>query len=478
MSAVMAESSVAHLRVPPQAIDAEQNVLGALLLVPTAFARVADLLTEQDFYRRDHQLIYRAICDLNAAGKGETADWCVVGDWFVAMGLSEQVANGAYLVELSSNTASAANVRAYAEIVRDRSIQRQLIDIGTETVNAGFDPNGRDTSELLALAAQRINALSGNAKVGGPVDMRTVAGEWFEKLQRRADGADAALGLLTPWGDFNRITSGLHPGDLMILAGRPSMGKSAVAINLSVAAALAGKRGMYFSLEMTSASIFNRGVAALGNVPLKWLRKPEDCDESDAYWPRVSGAVTQLRNAPLLLDETPAITQQMIEARAMREHQRKPLDFIVVDHIHLIPLPGKTKEATEVGHISATLKSVAKRLNVPVIALAQLNRSVESRPDKRPRMSDLRESGAIEQDADLIVFVYRDDYYAQQENRTSNAPEVVELVVAKQREGETGSVYLRNRLGFGRVDEFPDYQPTPISNAKPTTGWGKERATQ
>ena len=145
----------------------------------------------------------------------------------------------------------------------------------------------------------------------------------------------------------------------------------------------------------------------------------------------------------------------------------------MVDHIHLIPLPGKTKEATEVGHISATLKSVAKRLNVPVIALAQLNRSVESRPDKRPRMSDLRESGAIEQDADMIVFVYRDDYYAQQENRTSNAPEVVELIVAKQREGETGSVYLRNRLGFGRVDEFPDYHPTPITDAKPKGGWGR-----
>lgn len=466
------------LRQPPTAIDAEQNVLGALLLVPTAFARVADLLVEADFFRRDHQAIYRAIVELNASGKGETADWCVVGDWFAAMGMADMVANGAYLVELSANTASAANVRAYAEIVRDKSIQRQLIDIGTETANAGFQPDGRDTSELLALAAQRINALSGNAKVGGPVEMRAIAGVWFEKLQQRAGETSAPQGLLTPWGDFNRITSGLQPGDLMILAGRPSMGKSAVAINVAVAAALAGKRGMYFSLEMTSDSIFNRGVAALGNVPLKWLRKPDDSDDSETYWPRISEAVVQLRSAPLLIDETPAITQQMIEARAMREHQRKPLDFIAVDHIHLIPLPGKTKEATEVGHISATLKAIAKRLNLPVIALAQLNRSVEARPDKRPRMSDLRESGAIEQDADLIVFVYRDDYYAQQENRQSKAPEVVELIVAKQREGETGSVYLRNRLGFGRVDEFPDYDPAPITESKPKSGWGKERAAQ
>ena len=247
---------VDQLRVPPQSIEAEQAVLGGLMLAPDAYDRVADRLNEEDFYRRDHQLIYRAICELNAAGKGETADWCVVGDWFVAMGLSEQVANGSYLVDLSSNTASAANVRAYAEIVRDKAIQRQLIAIGTETANAGFDPAGRDTSELLALAAQRINALSGNAKVGGPVDMHTVAGEWFEKLQRRADGADATHGLLTPWGDFNRITSETFtPAGSAILRSQPFVPSATRAPVAFSAAAWKGS-------QITQASTFLLSNAA------------------------------------------------------------------------------------------------------------------------------------------------------------------------------------------------------------------------
>lgn len=474
MSAVMHDARIEQLRQPPQSIDSEQSVLGGLMLDPKALAYVADLLTDADFYRRDHQLIYRAIREL--ADKDTPYDAVTLGEWFESNGLAEQVAGGAYLVELASTVPSAANIRAYAEIVRDKAVLRRMIDLGTEMVNNGFQPEGRDTPELLAHAAQGINALAGNAKVGGPATMRTLANVWFEALQRRAANPTQHMGLLTPWGDFNRLTSGLQAGDLVILAGRPSMGKSAVAINIAVAAALAGKRGMYFSLEMTGESIFNRATAALGNVPLSWLRNPMDGEDSEMYWSRVGDAVRQLRDADLLTDESPALNKDQIAARVEREHRRKPLDFIMVDHIHLMPLPGKTKEATEVGQITATLKAVAKKCGVPVIALAQLNRSLEQRANKRPVMADLRESGAIEQDADLVVFVYRDDYYAKAENRVSSAPDVVELIVAKQREGETGTVYLRNRLGFGRVDEMPEsYTPPPPREIKVKSGWGRQR---
>jgi replicative DNA helicase len=467
------DSNVEHLRQPPCAIDSEQAVLGGMMLSAAALLKVMDMLAPEDFYRRDHQLIYRAILEL--AEKDHPFDAVTLGDWFDAQGIAEQIAGGAYLIELASTTPSAANVVAYAEIVRDKSTQRKLICVGTEMVNDAFHPGGRDVRELLSSAVTAVNALSGNSRVGGPANMKTIAGIWFEKLQQRRENPEQHMGLLTPWADFNNLVSGFQPGDLVILAGRPSMGKSAIAINVAVAASLAGKRGMYFSLEMSNDSIFNRGVAALGEVPLSWLRTPSDTSESEMYWARVGEAVKRLRNSPLLIDETPAVSAAQVYARAKREHMRQPLDFIVVDHIHLMPLPGKTKEATEVGHITATLKKLGKETGVPVIALAQLNRGLEARASKRPVMADLRESGAIEQDADVVIFVYRDDYYAQAENRQSAAPDVVELIVAKQREGETGTVYLKNKLGFGRVDEMREgYEPPARREIKTKTGWGRK----
>lgn len=461
----------------PRAIEAEQAVLGGLLVSGDAFAKVSDLLTEGDFFRHDHRLIYRAVSDLHASATDVAAvDWVTVESWFSANGELDAVGNGGYLVELASGTASAANVRAYAEVVRNAALLRKMIEFGEQVVKAGLEPGGKGPHELLAEASQKLAQLSGGAKVGGAKTMRELGMDWMHALVQRAEAPDRHMGLLTPWGDFNRLTCGLKPGDLMVLAGRPSMGKSAVAINLAVAASLAGKRGLYFSLEMTGESIFNRAVAALANVPLAWLRKPDDSDDAETYWPRIESAVSQLRAAPLLTDESASLTQEQIVARVMREHQRAPLDFIAVDHIHLMQLPGKTKEATEMGDITRSLKAVAKRCGVPVIALAQLNRSLEARPDKRPKMADLRESGAIEQDADLIVFVYRDDYYAQQEGRESRAPGIVELIVAKQREGETGTVYLRNQLGFGRVDELKEpWVPEQAAQHFKTSSWGRKK---
>lgn len=460
-------------RVPPQSIEAEQAVLGGLMLAPDALTRIADWIKSEDFYRRDHQLIYRAVCEL--AAKSCPYDAVTLGEWFEAQGLSEQVAGGAYLVELASTTPSAANITAYAEIVVDKAKLRQLIDLGSIIVNAGFQPKGRDTRDLIAEAQHAIARLAGHPRAGGVKTMTEVAQRWFADLQRRYDQKGGLCGLATPWAKFNAITGGLMPGDLIVLAGRPGMGKSAVAINIATANALSGKRVLFFNLEMTDVSIFNRCIASIMDVPLQWLRHPaDDTAESETYWARVAEGVRRMRGAGLLIDDTPSLTCEQIVVRARREHLHQPVDLIVVDHMHLMPLPGKTRETVEIGANTRDLKALGKELGCPVIALSQLNRGVEARPNKRPVMRDLRESGSIEQDADLIVFVYRDDYYAEQEGRESEYPGLIELNIAKQREGVTGRVWGRSRLDVGRIDDC-DEPPSPMC---PPTPHRPTRATK
>lgn len=442
--------NVESLRVPPQDIAAEQAVLGGLMLDNKALAKVQDWLAEADFYRRDHQLIYRAI--LRQAEQQKPFDALTLGDWFAAQGLAEHVAGGAYLVELHGGTPSSANLTAYAEIVAEKSRMRGLIGLGTEIVNAGFQPAGRDSREIVAEAARELAGMSDGRRVVGAKGMKEVGRTWFAELQRRYEDKGGLLGLPTPWAKFNTLTAGLQAGHLIVVAGRPSMGKSAWAVNVATANALSGKRVLFLNLEMTDAAIYNRAVASIMDVPLEWLRKPND--EQD-YWPRVGEAVHQLNTADLLIDDSPGMRRESIIARARREHMRKPLDMLIVDHLHLIPLPGKTRETVEIGEITRDLKGLAKELGIPVVLLSQLNRAVDSRTgSKRPVMSDLRESGNIEQDADLIVFLYRDDYYAAREERASEYPGLVEIIVAKQREGETGKVWARDSLAYGRIDDF------------------------
>jgi len=448
------DSRVEQLRVPPYSTEAEQNVLGAIMLVPGAMSKVADMLEEGDFYRRDHQLIFRALVELS--GKDIPTDSVTVGEWFESNGLGEQVAGGAYLVELASNTASAANIEAYAEIVKDKARLRQLIDLGTGMVNAGFMPEGRDTREILSDAMRDLTALNGSLRVPGAKGMREVGGAWFEALQNRFSGGPA--GIITPWGKFNQIIGGLQAGDLGIVAARPSMGKSAFACNIALSAGMSGNRTMIFSMEMTAASIYNRWVASLMGVPLKWLRDP--AGEGD-YWPQAVEGVKRIRDAELIVDDSAGLTWQAVCSRARREHLRRPLKLVIVDHAHIMRLPGKTRADIELGDVSRELKALAKELDVPVILLAQLNRSVEKRENKRPIMSDLREAGGFEQDADWIMFLYRDDYYAEQLGRASENPGLAEAIIAKQREGETGRVWLKSMLHLGRFDECED-EPAPV----------------
>jgi len=444
------DSRIEQLRVPPQSIEAEQAVLGGLMLAPDAFDRIADLLTDNDFYRRDHQLIYRAIREL--AERSRPYDAVTLGEWFESQGLAEQVAGGAYLVELASTTPSAANITAYAEIVRDKAVLRQLIDVGTNIVNDGFQPEGRDSSELLAKAEQEVFAIA-EAGARGRSDFTSVhkaLSEAFDVLQTRYASGGSVTGLPTGYTEFDDMTAGLQPTDLVILAARPSMGKTTLALNMAEYAAMRTKKTVaVFSMEMSASQLALRLISSVGRVNATRLRTGQLEDED---WSRVTSAIRMLREVKVFIDDTPALSPEVLRSKARRLKREHDLGLIVIDYLQLMAVPGNQENrATEISEISRSLKALAKELNVPVIALSQLNRSLETRTDKRPVMADLRESGAIEQDADLIVFIYRDDYYNKE-----NSPDkgLAEIIIGKQRNGPTGSIKLKFFGEYTRFDNL------------------------
>ena len=442
-----AEQRVDQLRVPPQSIEAEQAVLGGLMLAPDAYDRVADQIVEEDFYRRDHQLIYRAIRDL--AEKSRPFDAVTLGEWFDSQGLSEQVAGGAYLIELASTTPSAANITAYAEIVRDKAVMRKLIEVGTEIVNDGFQPDGRDSGEILAKAEQQVFAIA-EAGARGRTDFTPVTkalSEAFDVLQTRYASGGAVTGLATGYTEFDEMTAGLQPTDLLILAARPAMGKTTLALNMAEYAAFRSKKAVaIFSMEMSASQLALRLISSVGRVNAQRLRSGQLEDED---WSRVTSAIRQLREAKIFIDDTPGLSPEVLRAKSRRLKREHDLGLIVIDYLQLMSVPGNSENrATEISEISRSLKHLAKELNLPVIALSQLNRSLEQRADKRPVMADLRESGAIEQDADVIIFIYRDDYYNKE---TSPDKGLAEVIIGKQRSGPTGSLKLKF---FGEYTPF------------------------
>jgi replicative DNA helicase len=444
------DASVAQLRIPPQSIEAEQAVLGGLMLAPDAYDRVADRLTEEDFYRRDHQLIYRAICQL--AEKSKPYDAVTLGEWFDSNGFAEQVAGGAYLVELASTTPSAANIAAYAAIVRDKSILRQLIDAGTGIVNDAFLPEGRDSDEILQAAEQVVFAI-GEQRAQGRADFLPVGramADAFDVLQARYEAGGAVTGLATGYTEFDEMTAGLQPTDLVILAARPAMGKTTLALNIAEAAALRGKKTVaVFSMEMSASQLSLRLISSVGRINATRLRTGQLEDED---WSRVSSAIRLLKTTQIFIDDTPGLSPEALRAKARRLKREHGLGLIVVDYLQLMAVPGNTENrATEISEISRSLKGLAKELNVPVIALSQLNRSLETRADKRPVMADLRESGAIEQDADMIVFIYRDEYYNKEASPDQG---LAEIIIGKQRSGPTGSFKLRFFGEYTRFDNL------------------------
>ena len=445
-----AEQPIDQLRVPPQSVEAEQAVLGGLMLAPDAYDRVADQLVEEDFYRRDHQLIYRAIREL--AERSRPFDAVTLGEWFDSQGLSEQVAGGAYLIELATTTPSAANIAAYAEIVRDKAVMRKLIEVGTEIVNDGFQPDGRDSSEILSKAEQQVFAIA-EAGARGRTDFTPVTkalSEAFDVLQTRYANGGAVTGLPTGYTEFDEMTAGLQNTDLLILAARPAMGKTTFALNIAEHVAFRTKKAVaVFSMEMSASQLALRLISSVGRVNAQRLRSGQLEDED---WARVTGAIRQLREVKIFIDDTPGLSPDVLRAKSRRLKREHDLGLIVIDYLQLMSVPGNQENrATEISEISRSLKHLAKELNLPVIALSQLNRSLEQRADKRPVMADLRESGAIEQDADIIIFIYRDDYYNKE---TSPDKGLAEVIIGKQRSGPTGSLKLKFFGEYTRFDNL------------------------
>lgn len=444
------DSRIEQLRVPPQSVEAEQAVLGGLMLAPEAFDRIADHLVEGDFYRRDHQLIYRAIREL--AEKSRPFDAVTLGEWFESQGLVEQVAGGAYLIELASTTPSAANIVAYADIVRDKAILRHLIEVGTSIVNDGFQPDGRDSSEILSKAEQEVFAIAEAGSRGRTdfVPVNTAMAEAFDVLQTRYANGGGITGLPTGYTEFDEMTAGLQPTDLVILAARPAMGKTTLALNIAEYAAIKTRKAVaVFSMEMSASQLALRLISSNGRVNATRLRTGQLEDED---WSRVTSAIRMLKETKIFIDDTPALSPDVLRAKSRRLKREHDLGLIVIDYLQLMAVPGNSENrATEISEISRSLKGLAKELNVPVVALSQLNRSLETRADKRPVMADLRESGAIEQDADVIVFIYRDEYYNK-----DNSPDkgLAEIIIGKQRNGPTGSLKLKFFGEYTRFDNL------------------------
>ena len=445
------DSRIEQLRVPPNSIEAEQAVLGGLMLAPEAYDRINDKLTPNDFYRRDHQLIYRAIGEL--AERNRPFDAVTLGEWFESQGHMELVAGGAYLVELASTTPTAANITAYAEIVRDKAVMRQLIEVGTEIVNDAFQPEGKESDEMLAVAEQKVFAIAEQGARGRTdfVAMNDALKDAFEVLRVRSESGGTVTGLPTGYTEFDMMTAGLQPTDLVILAARPAMGKTTLALNMAEYAAIKSKKAVaIFSMEMSAGQLAMRLISSVGRINATRLRTGQLEDED---WSRVTSAIRILKDqAKVFIDDTPGLSPDVLRSKARRLKREHDLGLIVIDYLQLMSVPGNNENrATEISEISRSLKGLAKELNVPVIALSQLNRSLETRTDKRPVMADLRESGAIEQDADMIVFIYRDDYYNKE---TSPDKGLAEIIIGKQRSGPTGSCKLRFFGEYTRFDNL------------------------
>ncbi|KAA2286358.1 replicative DNA helicase [Arenimonas fontis] len=447
--ALRTDAKLEALRVPPQSVEAEQAVIGGLMLSPDSLDRVGDLLTENDFYRRDHRLIYRAIREL--AEKNRPFDAVTLGEWFEANGLSEQIGGTGYLVELASTTPSAANIKAYAEIVREKAVLRQLIEAGTEIVNDGYRPDGRDSQEILAAAEQKVFQIAELGRRGRAdfVPLREAMKEAFQILQERYENQGAVTGLPTGFGELDEMTAGLQPSDLIILAARPAMGKTTLALNIAEYGALKTRKAVaVYSMEMSASQLAFRLISSIGRVNATRLRTGQLEDED---WSRVNMAIKMLSEVRIFIDDTPALSPEVLRAKARRIKREHDLGLIVIDYLQLMQVPGSQENrATEISEISRSLKALAKELNVPVIALSQLNRSLESRTDKRPVMADLRESGAIEQDADIIMFIYRDEYY----HKDSADKGLAEVIIGKQRNGPTGTVKLKFFGEYTRFDNL------------------------
>ncbi|MBM3384906.1 MAG: replicative DNA helicase [Betaproteobacteria bacterium] len=429
------------LKVPPNSVEAEQSLLGGLLIDNTAFDRVADLVSAEDFYRDDHRRIWRHVLRLIESGR--PADVVTVGESIEASEDKDRAGGSAYLGALAQNTPSALNIRRYAELVRERSVQRRLAQVATEIAESALTPSGKDVGQLLDEAESRIMEIgeAGNRGTQGFEGIQPVLARVFERIDHlyHQDNKSDVTGVATGFTDLDEKTAGFQPGDLIIVAGRPSMGKTALALNIAEHVAMKeGGPVAIFSMEMGATQLAMRLLGSLARVDQHKMRTGRLNDEE---WEKLSAAMGKLHEAPIFIDETAALNALELRARARRmSRQYGKLGLVLVDYLQLMSASSAGENrATEISEISRSLKALAKELSVPVVALSQLNRALESRNDKRPMMSDLRESGAIEQDADVILFIYREEVYFPEK---PEARGTAEIIIGKQRNGPIGKVEL------------------------------------
>ena len=446
------DPQVDSLRIPPHSIEAEQSVLGGLLLDNSAWDKIADFVSPEDFYRYDHRLIFQHIARLISGSR--PADVITVFESLSSANKADEIGGISYLNALAQNTPSAANIRRYAEIVRDRGILRKLISVSDEISGSAFNPQGKEIKQMLDEAESKIFAIAeeGSRGTQGFQEIQPLLTQVVERIDElyNRENPNDITGVPTGFVDLDRMTSGLQPGDLIIVAGRPSMGKTAFSVNIGEHVSTdSGLPVAIFSMEMGGSQLAMRMLGSVGRLDQHRLRTGRLNDED---WPRLTHAIQKLNDAQIFIDETPALSSIELRARSRRlARQCGKLGLIIVDYLQLMSAnsPGENR-ATEISEISRNLKGLAKELNCPVIALSQLNRSLEQRPNKRPVMSDLRESGAIEQDADLILFIYRDEVY----NPDSPEKGMAEIIIGKQRNGPIGSV----RMTFlGQFTKFENY---------------------
>lgn len=467
-------------RVPPHALEAEMSVLGGLMLDERKFDDVADMLSEPDFYREQHRLVWRAIRAL--ASTGRRHDWVTVSEWLRddveadrrtnPQGLDslERVGGQGAVAQLTLDVPGASNVRAYAEIVRKRALQREVIASGLQLIELGMEPEDRSTPVLID-EAQRVTAnLGSQASQGEPVLMGGLISGFCQRQAERAERRQGgqSFGLR----GLDAKTGGMEPGDFIVIAGRPSMGKTALGLSIANTVAAFGGAVLGFSMEMPSEQWLARLAANRGGIPMGRIKSPWLMDDLDSAG--LHRALGEIGAMPFLVDETPALTITQLRAKARRAHRRQPLSLVLIDYLQLMAGEGKRRDENrtqELDAVSRSLKALAKELAVPVIALAQLNRGLEARDNKRPRMSDIREAGGIEQDADIVIGLYRDEVY----NPESVDAGICEALILKQRNGETGKVELSYQGEFFR---FADWVGASYSDRHPARESSRRRGFQ
>jgi len=441
------DTTATLLKVPPHSIEAERSVLGGLMLDDNAWDSIASLLVAEDFYRGDHRTIFRCMHQL--VEQNNPLDIITISESLDDVNELENVGGLAYISDLADGTPTASNVRAYADIVQERATVRKLIAAAHDIADSGFNPQGRDSATLIDQAESRVFKIGDERpNRGGPQSIRPLLTKAVERIDELFQSKGALTGVSTGFRDIDNITSGLQASDLIIVAGRPSMGKTSLMMNMAESAVISeSKPVLVFSLEMPADSLILRMLSSLGRIDQSKIRSGQLADDD---WPRLTSAVTMLNDRPLFVDDTAALTPNEIRSRARRvAREFGSLGMIVVDYIQLMQVSGTPENrAVEISEISRSLKAIAKEFDCPLVAGSQLNRSLEQRPDKRPIMSDLRESGAIEQDADLIMAVYRDEVYHEDAEKG-----LAEIIILKQRNGPIGR---RKLTFFGHYTKFED----------------------